>query len=148
MIDASGNQMGVVPLAQAIAAAGEAGKDLVEVAPDARPPVCRIMDYGKYKYEQDQKAREAKRKQSSSGLKEMTYRPNIGDADLDTKNRKVAEFIEDGHKVKLTVRLRGRERSKPELARDVIDRIVEELDEVEIEVPAKAEGRTVFAIIS
>ena len=127
------------------------GKDLVEVAPNADPPVCRVMDYGKYEYEQSVKARHAKK--TSGGTKEMKYRPNIGGHDFETKTRKVAEFLEKGNKVKVTVRLRGRERSMPGLAGDVVDRVVEQLDEmleedVELESPVRGDGPQRSAVVT
>lgn len=151
LIDAEGDQIGEVPLAAALDTARRAGKDLVEVAPDARPPVCRVMDYGKYEYEQSVKARSAKKKRGG-GVKEMKYRPNIGDHDFETKTRKVAKFLEQGNKVKVTVRLRGRERSMPGLATEVVDRVIEELedmldDEIALEAPVRGEGPQRSALI-
>ena len=144
--------MGEVPLLAALDTARREGQDLVEVAPDASPPVCRVMDYGKYEYEQSVKARSSK-KRSGGGTKEMKYRPNIGDHDFETKTRKVASFLEKGNKVKVTVRLRGRERSMPHLAREVVDRVVEDLDEmldedVELESPVRGDGPQRSAVVS
>ena len=152
LVNADGDQVGEVPLLAALDTARREGKDLVEVAPDARPPVCRVMDYGKYEYEQSVKARSGK-KRSGGGTKEMKYRPNIGDHDFETKTRKVASFLEKGNKVKVTVRLRGRERSMPHLAREVVDRVVEELDElldedVELESPVRGDGPQRSAVVS
>ena len=152
LINADGDQVGEVPLLAALDTARREGKDLVEVAPDANPPVCRVMDYGKYEYEQSVKSRSSK-KRSGGGLKEMKYRPNIGDHDFDTKTRKVAKFLEKGNKVKITVRLRGRERSMPHLAREVVDRVVEELDEmvdddVELEAPVRGDGPQRSAVVA
>ncbi len=151
LINADGDQVGEVPLLAALDTARREGKDLVEVAPDANPPVCRVMDYGKYEYEQSVKARSSKKK--SGGTKEMKYRPNIGDHDFDTKTRKVAEFLEKGNKVKVTVRLRGRERSMPGLAREVVDRVVTELgelvdDDVELESPVRGDGPQRSAVVA
>ena len=151
-MNADGDQVGEVPLLAALDTARREGQDLVEVAPDADPPVCRVMDYGKYEYEQSVKARGAK-KRSRGGTKEMKYRPNIGDHDFETKTRKVASFLEKGNKVKVTVRLRGRERSMPHLAREVVDRVVEELDEmldedIELESPVRGDGPQRSAVVS
>ena len=99
--------------------------DLVEVADKANPPVCRIMDYGKYKYEAAQRAKESRKKSSSASVKEMKYRPKIGPGDFDTKTRKVVHFLEEGHKVKITLMFRGREMPHPELGRKILDRVVE-----------------------
>lgn len=152
MINTDGDQVGDVPLLAALDTARREGQDLVEVAPDANPPVCRVMDYGKYEYEQSVKARSAK-KRTGGGTKEMKYRPNIGDHDFDTKTRKVAKFLEKGDKVKVTVRLRGRERSMPHLARELVDRVVAELDEmidqeVELESPVRGDGPQRSAVVA
>lgn len=152
LIDIDGDQLGEMPLPAALEAARRAGQDLVEVAPGARPPVVRIMDYGKYEYEQSVKSR-AKKKRTGGGVKEMKYRPNIGDHDFATKTRKVADFLTKGNKVKLTVWLRGRERSMPDLADDVVDRVVTELDEmmdddVTVEAPVRGDGPQRSAVIA
>lgn len=151
LVDADGDQLGEMPVLTALDTAKRAGKDLVEVAPDARPPVCRIMDYGRYEYEQSVKARQGRKR--SGGTKEMKYRPNIGDHDFETKTRKVADFLSKGNKVKVTVRLRGRERSMPGLAAEVVDRVVHELDDllddaVEIETPVRGDGPQRSAVIT
>jgi translation initiation factor IF-3 len=124
----------------------------VEVAPNAEPPVARIMDHGKYEYEQSVKARSRKRSKGG-GVKEMKYRPNIGAHDFETKTRKVADFLSKGNKVKLTVWLRGRERSMPDLADVVVDRVVHELDEmlddeVTVETPVRGDGPQRSAVIA
>lgn len=153
LIDSEGEQLGEVPLPAALDAARRAEMDLVEVAPNAAPPVVRIMDYGKFEYEQSVKARNAK-KTSGGGTKEMKYRPNIGDHDFATKTRKVADFLRKGNKVKLTVWLRGRERSMPDLADDVVERVVDELDEmlddgeVVVEAPVRGDGPQRSAVIA
>ena len=141
-----------MPLPAALDAARRAGLDLVEVAPDARPPVARIMDHGKHLYEQSVKER-AKKKRSGGGIKEMKYRPNIGDHDFLTKTRKVADFLRKGNKVKLTVWLRGRERSMPGLAQDVVARVVTEVDDmvdddVTLEAPVRGDGPQRSAVIA
>lgn len=141
-----------MPLPAALEASRRAGLDLVEVAPEARPPVARIMDHGKYEYEQSVKAR-SKKKRSGGGVKEMKYRPNIGDHDFATKTRKVADFLTKGNKVKLTVWLRGRERSMPGLAEDVVERVVTEVDDmvdddVNVEAPVRGDGPQRSAVIA
>ncbi|HSP02076.1 MAG TPA: translation initiation factor IF-3 [Acidimicrobiales bacterium] len=152
LIDETGEQVGEMPLPAALEASRRAGMDLVEVAPDARPPVARIMDHGKYAYEQSVKAR-AKKKRSGGGVKEMKYRPNIGDHDFLTKTRKVADFLTKGNKVKLTVWLRGRERSMPGLAEDVVERVVTEVDDmvdddITVEAPVRGDGPQRSAVIA
>lgn len=152
LIADDGEQLGEMPLPAARSAAERAELDLVEVAPHATPPVVRLMDYGKYEYEQSVKARHQRK--PSGGTKEMKYRPNIGDHDFATKTRKVADFLRRGNEVKLTVWLRGRERSMPDLADDVVERVVDELDEmlddeeVTIEAPVRGEGPQRSAVIA
>ncbi|MET0831563.1 MAG: translation initiation factor IF-3, partial [Acidimicrobiia bacterium] len=109
LISQDGQQVGIVPLPDALKMAQENDLDLVEVAPLATPPVCRIMDFRKWQYEEKQRAKESKRKASNVSVKEMKYRPKIGVGDFDTKTRKVAEFLSEGHKVKVTIMFRGRE---------------------------------------
>jgi translation initiation factor IF-3 len=152
LIAHDGEQLGAVPLPVALETARQAGQDLVEVAPEADPPVARIMDYGKYEYEQSVRSR-AKGKRSAGGVKEMKYRPNIGEHDFQTKTRKVADFLAKGNKVKVTVRLRGRERSMPGLATEVVDRVVAEVDEmldddVVLEAPVRGDGPQRSAMIA
>ncbi len=151
LINAEGEQVGEVPIQAAIDHARREGQDLVEVAPNSSPPVARVMDYGKYEYEQSVKQRGTKR--TAGGTKEMKYRPNIGDHDFRTKTRKVVEFLEKGNKVKVTVRLRGRERSMPDLAEDVVGRVVDEVDEltdddVLLESPVRGDGPQRSAVIA
>jgi len=119
-----GNQLGIVPTEKALEMAMEQGFDLVEVAPNARPPVCRIMDYGKFLYELHKKEHEAKRHQKLIQLKEIKFRPKISIHDYDFKMKHVKRFLEEGNKVKITIMIRGRERSKPELAYNLMDRIL------------------------
>jgi translation initiation factor IF-3 len=123
LIDAEGEQVGIVSLDEARDRASEAGLDLVEVAPDARPPVCRLMDYGKYKYEEARKAREARKKQHTIQVKEVKYRPGIEEHDYEFKTRHVRRFLEDGDKVKVTMMFRGRQLSHPELGLEVLERV-------------------------
>ncbi len=118
------------------------------MADKANPPVCRIMDYGKYKYEAAQKAKESRKKSSNAAVKEMKYRPKIGQGDFDTKTRKVINFLEDGHKVKVTLMFRGREQTHPELGRAILDRVVEATADVgPVETSARHEGRQMTMVL-
>ena len=115
--------------------------DLVEVAPDARPPVCRIMDYGKHQFEMAARAKESRRKTHHAALKEMRYSVRIGPGDFDTKTRKVAQFLNDGHKVKVIVRFRrGREMERTAYGRKILDRVVEQLETAKVESPPRLDG--------
>jgi translation initiation factor IF-3 len=123
--------------------------DLVEVAPLANPPVCRIMDYGKFKFDAAQKAKESRRKANNVGIKEMKYRPKIGQGDFDTKTRQVLRFLQDGHKVKVTVMFRGREVYHSDLGKRILDRIGEQLEGIgRIESEARLDGRNMVMVIS
>ncbi len=118
------------------------------MADKANPPVCRIMDYGKYKYEAAQRAKESRKKSSSASVKEMKYRPKIGPGDFDTKTRKVVHFLEEGHKVKITLMFRGRETTHPELGRKILDRVVEATVDVgRVETTARQEGRQMTMVL-
>src|SRR5579872_867478 len=128
LVDVDSKQLGIKPLPEALSIARQRDLDLVEVAPMANPPVCRIMDYGKFKFDEAQRARESRRKTSSTGIKEMKYRPKIGPGDFDTKTRQVLKFLRDGHKVKVTIMFRGREVGHPELGRRILDRLAEQVD--------------------
>jgi translation initiation factor IF-3 len=129
--------------------AREQDLDLVEVAPLANPPVCRIMDYGKFKYEEAQRAKESRRKSSSVAIKEMKYRPKIGTGDFDTKTRKVAEFLGEGHKVKVTIMFRGREVYHPELGMKILDHVAEEVGPVgKVEAAPKLDGRNMTMVLA
>ena len=122
--------------------------DLVEVAPMAVPPVCRIMDYGKYKFDAAQKAKESRRKSMSTQIKEMKYRPKIGAGDFDTKTKQVMKFLQDGHKVKVTIMFRGRELFHPELGKGILDRIAEEVQSVgKVETIPKLDGRNMIMVL-
>ncbi len=149
LIDSEGNQLGVVPVDEARQAAKEKGMDLVEVAPTARPPVCRIMDYGRYKYEQAKADREAKKKQHVTQMKEIKMRPNIEEHDFQFKTRHIKRFLEDRDKVKVTIMFRGREMAHPENGREVLDDVIEELgDQAVLEQAPRMEGRNMFMIVS
>lgn len=130
IIDEEKKQVGVLPLREALALAQERNLDLVEVAPQANPPVCRIMDYGKFLYELHKKAHEAKKHQKQIQIKEIKFRPKISIHDYSFKMRHVERFLKDGNKVKITVMLRGREKAKPELAHQILDRVFEDIKEL------------------
>jgi translation initiation factor IF-3 len=130
IIDEDKKQIGVLPLKDALALAKEKDLDLVEVAPQATPPVCRIMDYGKFLYELHKKAHEAKKHQKQIQIKEIKFRPKISIHDYTFKIRHVQRFLKEGNKVKITVMLRGREKAKPELAHTIIDRVFEDVQEL------------------
>jgi len=123
--------------------------DLVEVAPLANPPVCRIMDYGKFKFDAAQRAKESRRKTNNVGIKEMKYRPKIGPGDFDTKTRQVLKFLSEGHKVKVTVMFRGREVIHPDLGRRILERISEHIDGVaKIETEGRLDGRNMVMVLA
>jgi translation initiation factor IF-3 len=132
VIDAEGNQLGVLPTQEALKMADEQGLDLVEIAPTSRPPVCKIMDYGKFKYEQSKKARESKKKQHMTHLKEIKIRPKIEEHDLQFKLRNAEKFLTDKDKVKVTVIFRGREMEHMETGRKILQRIVTQFAEIAV----------------
>ena len=149
LIGADGNQLGIRPLPEALNMARELELDLVEVADKANPPVCRIMDYGKYRYEAAQKAKESRRKSTNVVVKEMKYRPKIGAGDFDTKTRKVEKFLSEGHKVKITIMFRGREMQHPELGRKILDHVATEVAEVgRVEIFPKQDGRNMIMVLA
>jgi len=140
--------MGIQTLSDALDAAQEIGLDLVEVADKADPPVCRIMDYGKFKYEQSQRAKESRKKATHVLVKEMKYRPKIGPGDFETKTRKVEAFLSDGCKVKVTIMFRGRELQHPELGRRILDRVAEVVSHVgRVELYPKQDGRNMIMVL-
>ena len=148
LIDEEGNQRGVMATRDALALARSLDLDLVEIAPTAQPPVCRIMDYGKFKFDEAQKAKESRRKTLNVGVKEMKYRPKIGAGDFDTKTRLVEKFLGEGHKVKVTIMFRGRESAHPELGKKILDRIIERLEEVaKVESAPKLDGRNMIMVL-
>jgi translation initiation factor IF-3 len=123
--------------------------DLVEVAAEANPPVCRIMDYNRFKYEAAQRAKESRRKATSTGIKEMKYRPKIGVGDFDTKTRQVARFLGEGHKVKITIMFRGREMSHPDLGKKILDQVAEQVSGVaKVEAAPKLDGRNMIMVLA
>jgi translation initiation factor IF-3 len=149
LVDAEGRQLGIKPLPDALSIAQAQDLDLVEVAPLANPPVCRIMDYGKFKFDAAQKAKESRRKASNVGIKEMKYRPKIGQGDFDTKTRQVLRFLQEGHKVKITVMFRGREVYHSDLGRRILDRIAEQVEGIgRIESDARLDGRNMVMVIA
>ena len=146
---ADGSQIGIKPLPEALAIARAQDLDLVEVADKANPPVCRVMDYGKFKYEAAQKAKESRRKSSNISIKEMKYRPKIGGGDFDTKTRKVEQFLGEGHKVKVTIMFRGREVAHPELGRKILDHVANEVaHQGRVEVYPKLDGRNMVMVLA
>lgn len=149
VIGADGAQLGVLEVDVALKMADEAGLDLVEVAAAARPPVVRIMDYGKYKFEMAKQQRQAKKKQHVIQLKEVKYRPGIEKHDFDTKTNKARGFIEDGNKVKVTLMFRGRQIAHPELGMAVVERVAQALADVaKVETAAKLEGKSLTMILT
>ena len=140
--------MGIQSLPDALSAAQEMDLDLVEVADKADPPVCRIMDYGKFKYEQSQRAKESRKKATHVLVKEMKYRPKIGPGDFETKTRKVEAFLSEGCKVKVTIMFRGREMQHPELGRRILDRVAEVVSNVgRVELYPKLDGRNMIMVL-
>ena len=149
LVDPEGQQLGIRPLPEALAIARQLDLDLVEVAPLANPPVCRVMDYGKYKFDEAQKAKESRRKTTSVGIKEMKYRPKIGPGDFDTKTRQVLKFLNEGHKVKVTIMFRGREVFHPELGKKILDRVAEHVDgAARVESEARLDGRNMVMVLA
>lgn len=148
MIGPKGEQVGIVRIEDALRVAADADLDLVEVAPDARPPVCKIMDYGKFKYEQAQKAREARKNQQQTVVKEQKFRPKIDDHDYETKKGNVVRFLEKGSKVKVTIMFRGREQSRPELGFRLLERLADDVAEVGVvESRPKQDGRNMTMVL-
>ena len=149
LVGETGEQMGIMSPRDALLIAAENGLDLVEVAPAAKPPVCRIMDVGRYKYEQSKREREAKKRQHVISIKEVKLRPNIEENDFQTKIRNAIRFLEEGDKVKVTIMFRGREMSHPELGKELLERVAEVIKELgNIERGAKLEGRNMSMIVS
>jgi translation initiation factor IF-3 len=149
LIDADGEMVGVVSIREGLDMAAEVGLDLVEVSPNAEPPVCKILDYGKYKYEAQKKKAEARKKQKVIEVKEIKLRPNIDDNDYDVKMRAMRKFIEEGDKVKVTLRFRGREMAHQDLGMKVLDRVRENLDDLaKVEQFPKMEGRQMVMVMA
>ncbi len=149
LVDAEGEMIGVVPIQDALRSAEDVGLDLVEISPNADPPVCKILDYGKFNYEAQKKKNEARKKQRVIDVKEIKLRPNIDVHDYDVKMRNARRFIGDGDKVKVTLRFRGREMAHQELGMNVLDRVREELDELaKVEQVPKMEGRQMVMVLA
>ena len=149
VIDDDGAQLGIMTPRDALAIARERGIDLIEVAPQAQPPVCKIMDYGKYKYEQAKKEKESAKKHKQSELKGIQMFPNIEDHDFVVKVKSAVKFLEDGDKVKVTIRFKGRQITHPEFGRQQLDKIIEMVSQVgQVEKPASMEGRMMTMILS
>ena len=149
MIGPDGAQLGIKAVPEALRMARGLDLDLVEVAPMANPPVCRIMDYGKFRYEEAQKAKEARRKSSNVSVKEVKFRPKIGKGDFDTKMRHLVDFIEEGHKVKVTLQFRGREMAHPELGRKILDDVITTVGPIaKVDSQARMEGRSMTLVLS
>ncbi|MFI9404116.1 MULTISPECIES: translation initiation factor IF-3 [Nocardia] len=149
LIGPSGEQVGIVRVEDALRVAMEADLDLVEVAPDARPPVCKIMDYGKFKYETAQKARESRKNQVQTVIKEQKLRPKIDDHDYATKRGHVMRFLEAGSKVKVTIMFRGREQSRPELGYRLLQRLAADVADLGfVETSAKQDGRNMTMVLA
>ena len=149
LIDKDGQNRGVVDFRTAIEMAQEAGLDLVEIAPNSVPPVCKILDYGKFKYQEQKKAAEARKKQKIVEVKEVKFRPMIDDHDYDTKMKKVVEFLEDGDKVKVTMRFRGREMAHGQLGMAVLQRVQEQTAEIaKVEAHPRMEGRQMLMVLA
>jgi translation initiation factor IF-3 len=148
-VDAAGEMVGVVSIRDALIAAEEAGLDLVEVSPNADPPVCKILDYGKFKYEAQKRANEARKKQKIIEVKEIKMRPNIDDNDYDVKMRSARRFLEEGDKVKVTMRFRGREMAHQDLGMNVLVKVRDDLQEMaKVEQMPKLEGRQMIMVLA
>ena len=149
LIQDDGEQIGIVSIDEARERASDRGMDLVEVAPEARPPVVKMMDYGKYKYEAQRAAREARKKQHVIQVKEVKFRPGIEDHDYEFKTRHARRFLEEGNKVKLTMMFRGRQVTHPELGLEVLSRVTEDLEDVgKVESQPNFEGRTMSMVLA
>jgi translation initiation factor IF-3 len=149
LIDENGENKGAVDLQNALERASEAGLDLVEISPNADPPVCKILDYGKYKFQAQKKAAEARKKQKTVEVKEIKMRPNIDTHDYDVKMRSMKRFFEEGDKVKVTLRFRGREMAHQELGMALLDRVREQVGEMaKVEAEPKLEGRQMVMVLA
>jgi translation initiation factor IF-3 len=149
LIDKDGTNLGNVPTAEALAKAQEAGLDLVEISPNASPPICKILDYGKFKYQEQKKAAEARKKQKVVEVKEIKYRPMIDDHDYEVKMRAMKRFFEEGDKVKVTLRFRGREMAHQELGTKLLERVKEDVGKIaKVEMDARLEGRQMVMVLA
>ena len=149
LVAADGQQIGITSLAEALSFAQSQGLDLVEVADRADPPVCRVMDYGKFKYEAAQRAKESRKKSTNVSVKEMKYRPKIGRGDFNTKTRQVERFLEEGNKVRVTVMFRGREAHYPELGEKILRRVAEVVEDIaKVEFQPRHDGRNMVMVLA
>ena len=149
LIDAEGQNRGVIPTRQALALAEESGLDLVELSPDAKPPVCKILDYGKFKYQEQKKASEARKKQKVIEIKEIKMRPMIDDHDYDVKMKAIRRFFDEGDKVKVTLRFRGREMAHQELGQKLLERVKGDTIEIaKVESEPRFEGRQIVMVLA
>lgn len=149
VIGVDGEQLGILPIRQALQLAVDANLDLVNVAPTAKPPVCRIMDYGKFKFEQQKKDKEARKKQKVISIKEVRFSPTIEEHDYQTKMRNVVKFLKNGDKVKCSIRFKGRQITHSEIGKQVLDRLAKDIAEIgEIESKPKMEGRSMLMILA
>jgi translation initiation factor IF-3 len=149
LIDGEGEQVGVVDIDRALQMAADSGYDLVEISPGAEPPVCKLMDYGKYKYEAQKKAAVARKKQKTIDIKEVKFRPGISDADYEVKLRNIRRFLDEGDKVKVTLRFRGREMVHQDLGMNVLMRVRDDLEEIsKVEQVPKMEGRQMTMVMA
>ena len=149
VVNADGDMVGVIPVEEGVELADDVGLDLVEVSPNADPPVCKILDYGKYKYAEQKKANEARKKQKTIDIKEIKMRPGIDEHDYQVKMRSVRRFLDGGDKVKMTIRFRGREMAHLDLGMKVLDRVREEIDELaKVEQFPRTEGRLMTMVIA
>ena len=149
VIDPEGKQLGVMPTSQALAAAQQNGMDLVEIAPNAAPPVCKIVEYGKYKYEQEKKERESRKHHHGGKLKEIKLRLNIDDHDYNTKLNHMKEFLAEGMKVKVSLFFRGRENAHPEYGQDLMQRVIRDLEGTgHAEVPPRQMGKSIHMMLA
>lgn len=149
VIDHENKQLGVMTPSEAMDRAEDVGLDLVEVSPNAKPPVCKIMDYGKYQYEKNKRAREARKKQTKIVLKEMQFRPDTAEHDYQFKKRHVEDFLKNGWKVRATVRFRGREMLHTELGRNMLTRLEKDVSEIaEVEQPPRMETRVMYMLLT
>jgi len=149
LIDEDGGQLGVLPIDEALAVAEDRGLDLVEVSPNVEPPVCRVMDYGKFKYKENKRSHEAKKRQKTVQVKEVKMRPKTEEHDFQYKGRNIRRFLSEGNKAKVTVMFRGRELVHPHLGRRLLDRLAEEMADVgDVEQRPKQEGRYMTMVLS
>ncbi len=149
LVGAEGEQIGVVPLAEALEKAAEASLDLVEISPQAEPPVCKIMDYGKYRFDEQKKRQAARKKQKQTQVKEIKFRPGTDIGDYNIKLRNLTKFVNEGDKVKVTLRFRGREMAHQELGRDLLKRVESDLSEIAtVEQFPKMEGRQMIMVMA